>query len=75
MPFPACPSKLPNPSTLATDAVWHPRHDEDPGHAWMRAAIKKAMSFLSVRGLISRAGTTRIAEASPATANRLAASF
>jgi len=28
---------------LAIDAVWHPRHDEDPGHAWIRAAITKAM--------------------------------
>ena len=28
---------------LEIDAVWHPRHDEDPGHAWMRATIKKAM--------------------------------
>jgi DNA-binding transcriptional LysR family regulator len=28
---------------LAIDAVWHPRHDEDAGHAWIRATIKKVM--------------------------------
>jgi DNA-binding transcriptional LysR family regulator len=28
---------------LAIDAVWHPRHDDDPGHAWIRSTIKKVM--------------------------------
>lgn len=28
---------------LAIDAVWHPRHDDDRGHAWVRTTIRKAM--------------------------------
>ena len=28
---------------LAIDAVWHPRHDDDRGHAWIRSTIRKTM--------------------------------
>jgi DNA-binding transcriptional LysR family regulator len=28
---------------LSIDVVWHPRHDDDPGHAWLRAAIVRTM--------------------------------
>jgi DNA-binding transcriptional LysR family regulator len=28
---------------LALDVVWHTRHDDDPGHVWLRAAIARTM--------------------------------
>lgn len=28
---------------FAIDTVWHPRHDDDPGHAWLRSAIARTM--------------------------------
>ncbi|MGW0080489.1 hypothetical protein [Streptomyces sp. NPDC003393] len=41
------PLRLP---ALALGLAWHPRHDVDPAHAWLRRCVRDVMDQWAVTG-------------------------